>query len=59
MIVSVLWSLEACRVMCRFETLQEYSQDATLRASEKNSVWATILNPFYNMVYEIIDKTSK
>ena len=36
--------------------VQGRSQGTTLSASDLHNAWATILNPFYNMEYQIMKK---
>ena len=59
MVARALWRSEARRVVPWSETLHSptaRSQGTTLSASDLHNARATILNPFYNMDYEIIKK---
>ena len=56
MVARALLRLEARRVVPWSETVQGRSQGTTLSASDLHNARATILNPFYNMEYEIFKK---
>ena len=59
MVARALWRSEARRVVPWSETrrrVQGRSQGTTLSASDLHNARATILNPFYNMEYKIIEK---
>ena len=56
MVARALLRLEAHRVVPWSETVQGRSQGTTLSASDLHNARATILNPFYNMEYEIFKK---